>query len=227
MIDQSISGLALRASTLLNDQEHGDEFTRWSKCLLESFVVDSVRHLNQLEPGAFAHLKKQKAGPGSEIEITGCENVEKITRVWDGQGNRIVPTKASEELVKQLSKYPSRNCVRCGDKRMKIPSIKYAIDLEQGNFIYIHPPIPQGEEWTIEYLCYDIGDALDDVNKEFPADATKWIPAIMQYVLHLAYSQDFESEHSATRAQTHFQAFSNLLNTELKTNPITGDQNAG
>ena len=211
----TIKNLALTASELLNDQEKCHEFKRWSECLLQTLAVQSIKYVDQLQPGMFAHNMKQKIGPGpvSDVEIEGCNDVEKILRIWDSKGNRIVPTKADADLVAAMKKYPKRNCVRCGGKVKAIPALKYSIDLTQGNYITFSPPVPAGETWEIEFICLDADGLLSDVEAELPPEANKAVPAVLDYMLYLAYSKDFESEHSATRAANHLAAFNQHMQT--------------
>ena len=52
------------ASVLLNDQQVGREFTRWSRALLVSFLNDALAEIAAHKPEAFARQEELRLDPG-------------------------------------------------------------------------------------------------------------------------------------------------------------------
>lgn len=214
------------ASVLLNDQQVGREFTRWSRALLVSFLNDALAEIAAHKPEAFARQEELRLEPGR------VQHIESVV----GMGNEIplgarlvsIDTNADGSTVYEADydltqAFAPFNCCdepleldRHGRPRYRV--VSYSINPRDTKSFTVSPPVPAGLSPVVRAT---IVGAIPQYTAQSHFSTPVYIEpkyqaAILDYIVGKAFEIDTESPSSRTNADRHLGRFYTMLGVKYR-----------
>lgn len=195
------------ASTQLNDQYLGREFTRWTRASLLMYLNGALSELSSHKPETFLEHVTLPLVAGRRQSI--ADTYKSLVSIdTNADGSQV--HESDIDLIRTFSPY---SCCAgevvfdsFGNPDFTVKS--YAIDPKDTKSFYVSPEIPTGIAINVSATVTKnpVKYVLADVGVTVPVDS-KYEENIMDYILGRAYDIDSESAMSRSNADKHLVRF--------------------
>lgn len=213
---QTVKQMLDRALTLLRDNEAGFEATTWSRKSLLDWLNEGLCQIAALRPDLFVTTADIPLKPGSQQELPeGYEQILSIegTVTAGPDGTPIVSdsaTVADSALLRRFKKKPclASQTSECGDPGAGYEVKSFIPNPHNMRQFRVEPPVPAGASVEVRASVvkapghYTDGDANKDVALSCPSHA-----ALLDWIMHRAYSTELESEYAIRAKNDHLRQF--------------------
>jgi hypothetical protein len=212
----TIDTLLKRVSRLLSDDYTDDKDTvRWPRATVLDFLNEGLAHIQSLRPDAFTTTKVFELKPGKNQEAPkGVASIISVDCVVehnaDGTWREVNPVVEQDQ---SYAKYFAGNACAPGAvgkdcaKRSDVKVVAYSKTGQSNPRAFnVSPSVPSGKSIHVnatvvmEAPCYCIENPDECI--DLP---TRFHAALVDWILHRAYSQDIESAF-ATNASVRFES---------------------
>jgi hypothetical protein len=210
--------LLRRASRLLNDDVTDKDTVRWEFATLVDFLNEGAAHMQSLRPDIFVE--------SVDLEITdACPQrlpdkydslvaIDKVIEKGPGGRTRVVNEviEESHEFAKHVETICSpgvgpSNCTPTSNG-VKPSVLSFSKTAESLKEFYVSPPIPFGKSVTVKARVVKQAPCFCADNPKDCVDIpTKLHAALIDWVVHRAYSMDIESEFAYRSSQRYEASF--------------------
>lgn len=171
------SDIIFEVSLDLNDQEHGYEYTRWSKTQLESYMREAVVQAARYDRSLFQERVIAKVEPGGNWQsVCDCTRIVRIYGETDAKGNLKRNLRRIDDAEQDI--WPGSPYNTCTSLNDPYVMDGYSINSSDGGETFkIVPPVPEHETRYVSLLCYTTPDvdSTSDVPDEFVAVVKQWM----------------------------------------------------
>ena len=205
--DNSIRGICARVyDRLADDIENPDT---WTKCQVETAVIDSMWMLSIIRPGLFTSTEKIElaANRCTQTLPESCRSVSEFSCIEiDGE---IIPVQDSEFSTIEAMAYhpPSR---RKRTQSNLVSAYHVGINPNNPRSFAVTPMIQAGQKAILYAECVSIAEFQEDTCAELPEELRPYILPIIELALYQLYATDRESPEVAALANASLSAFTNL-----------------
>lgn len=200
-------------SSLLNDQEPGNEFTRWPRRELVKYCDDACKQISLYRPDAFTTVDQINLVPGVRQKLP--DGISSLASVLDNNDpdNPLAVMRDDIGLIRSFSKKACNYMLDCnGNPTYKMSS--YSYDPRVPGYFFVSPPVPVGVIPPPSVGISGVNDPPDiDVTwwlKDIPI-STKYYNAVIAFMLSKAYEVDTESETSFRALNYHRNEFYRMM----------------
>jgi len=203
-----------RAAWLMSDADHG----RIGQALWLKFLSDAQRQLALLRPDATARRALVQLVPGTlqAIPADGLRLLE-ATRTMEGA------------TPGQALRLVDRASLDAFDPAWHVAAPaaphSYAFDPRTPRIFHVSPPAPASPPAAVEMVYSAAPAELATVNDALAVDDV-YAAALLDYILHLAFAMDTDSEASRSRSAAHLAAFHAAVGGKLQSDLLV-TPNAG
>lgn len=213
---KKVSEYVTTASTQLNDQRLGREFTRWNRGLLLSYLNGGITELSGYKPEQFSADVTLTLAAGARQKAP--DDAQRLVSV-NANADGTVVHEADIDLVKAFMPYTC--CAvevvfdAAGNPIYKART--FSIDPKDPKIFYVSPDVPAGMTPTVKATVIALPTkytlaAFDDLVNIEP----KYEESIMDYMMGRAFDIDTESPMSRSNADKHLSRFYTAMGVKYK-----------
>lgn len=207
--------MTTRVTILINDvkktlQETEEEGVRWTNEELIEYLNGACRFLIEYAPEAFADNSEFECAVGTRQEIpVNAARVLSIVRNLEGRKSPVTNTDRST-LDSMRPYWHSENPTNQQEL--------YFVDDRDSKRFYVYPPAK--DKSLLEIICamepkrHITKEAQD--NESLLQVNDRYVPALMNYILHRAYDKDADTSGNFSRSQTYLQNAYNALQVKVQ-----------
>lgn len=194
--------------------------TRWTNSELLEWLNESYQAIIQIKPDASAINQEILLAAGSKQSIP-----DNGLRLIDVIRNTSLASRGEGILICSRKQLDATR--RDWHREQQSEDIEHYIfdDLDPKTF-YVYPPASSGAKIEIVFSSVP---APHQVSDTIPDDVIKlddsYAPAVVDYMLHRAYSKDADHSVNIQRAQMHYQAFMTSLGKKVQVDYATSPNN--
>lgn len=211
-----------RAQTLLRDDESDNAGVVWPDSDLIEWVSEGIQVIASLRPDAMTETANIPlvAGAAQTLpdEYAALLSVEG-TVVVHPDGSVTVEQEATVADSRMVRRFGKKRCLAsqapgpCGQIGADYRVRSFSISPYNQRDFRVEPPVPAGASVEIRATVTKVAPALSlgDRNKPLPVQS-KYDAALLNWVMHRAYSSEIESEYATASREQHLRAFYSVLN---------------
>lgn len=202
------------ASTQLNDQRYNRAFTRWGRGLLLQYLNLGLNELSVYFPNDFTLLIPITLVPGRNQSVDYPAGISSLDSNEDGSPISEMDSNMASSFAAYSFCCPNIAFVN-GSPQYRV--ISYAIKPENAKLFTVDPPVPAGMSPTVNAFISGQSPSYDvsNWNDEF-AIATKYYPALIDWVLGSAKELNMESANARQESEQHFARFYQVCGIDYK-----------
>jgi hypothetical protein len=191
-------------------QEEGVEGVRWTNAELIEYLNDSCRFLVEYEPDAFADNSSFACVAGTRQEVP--ENVTRLISIVRNLEGRKIPV-----IITDRSALDSMRPYWHSENPTNQQELYFVDDRDSKRF-YVYPPAVDGSLLEIISAMEPVRHlAVEAQNNSSSLQVNdRYVPALMNYMLHRAFDKDSDTAGNFSRSQTYLQNAYNALQVKVQ-----------
>jgi hypothetical protein len=208
----SVLDLIKRASTLLNDDVVDNDFVRWPKAVLLDYLNEGIGLLSAHRPDLFTKCVELTLKPGQKQQLSN-KYLSLVSVDFSVSPDGVLTPVTKVDLA--YSRYVTKSCAERGSD-CKTPEstgiTTYSNVPKDEQQFFVYPAVSRRGDVTVmatvverpcQYCVADFGECVD-----IPPGQQA---ALVDWMVHRAYSTDIESEYAYRAAQAALARFERVL----------------
>lgn len=214
----NIDDMVAEVADLLNDNEDGCAYVRWSKSSIKHWLLEGYSFACNVATHKNTDLVEIELKEGSVQKLP--EGYEQFVRVVNNPGTNELISDATEKKAKD--RYRNIGAASLDDCKTTSSGstlgsessvdADYQIKTWEGepmssSLFYVNPPVPKGYTGKVKVLAIKIVDISSDMTQ-----VPVWAHAMaIDWALHRAYATESESQYSMEKSKMHRDNYYQLL----------------